>query len=125
MPDSASLLSLAWGWILPLIPFLLWCAWWLWCVDWPRAWPILAKGGWVVAVLFILLSGLAWSALFPHRPNFFWQVVASGLLAAAALFCGWLQGLLGWTPAPVEFDPPVAHHDGHGHGHGHGHDHHH
>ncbi len=120
MPDPAapSLLGQTLGWLLALLPLLAWCAWWLFCVDWPRAWPILARGGWAVAVLLTVLAALAWTALFPHRPDFFWQLAASALLAALALFCGWLQGVMGWTPAEVTFDPPAEAHDGHGHGHG-------
>ena len=38
------------------------------------------------------------------------------LLAALTLLCGWLQGLLGWTPAEVNLEPPVAVEHGHGHG---------
>jgi len=98
------------------LPGGLWCAWWLFCVDWTKAWPVLAKGGWAVCVLMAFLAALVWSALFPHRPNFWWQLGAVSLLAAAALVCGWLQGVLGWTPAEVTFDPPADAHDGHGHG---------
>jgi hypothetical protein len=105
--------------LLGLLPAGLWCAWFLWCVNWPKVWPSLARGGWAVVVLLGLVVALAWSVIFP-RPllglgNFTWQLGAVTLLIAAALFCGWLQGKLGWTPAEVSFAPPA---DSHGHGHG-------
>lgn len=108
----------AWEILLGLIPGGLWCAWFLWAVNWPKVWPELRRGGWAVAVLLGLIAALVWSLLFPSRwlglPNFTWQVGAVALLIAAALFCGWLQGKLGWTPADVSFAPPADH--GHGHG---------
>lgn len=102
-----------------LIPGGLWCAWFLWAVNWPKVWPVLARGGWAVVALLGFVVALAWSAVFP-RPalgmgNFTWQLLAVGGLIAAALLCGWLQGLLRWAPADVSFAPPA---DDHGHGHG-------
>jgi len=52
-------------------------------------------------------------------PNFWWQLGAVGLLIASAFFCGWLQGLLHWTPPVIELEPPAhthVHEVGHGHG---------
>ena len=46
--------------------------------------------------------------------NFWWQLGAVGGLTALALFCGWLQGVLGWTPEEVSFATPAQ---GPGHGH--------
>ncbi len=107
---------------LPWLPGGLWCAWWLWGVNWKTAWGVLARGGWVGVVLLTFLSALAWSAIFPRSvtrlgvtiPNFWWQLLASFALVGVALFCGWLQGRLGWAPPEVSFDPP-AHDHGHGH----------
>ena len=70
------------------------------------------------------MAALAWSQMvqadckclgFLTVPNFWWQLGELALLAAVALFCGWLQGLLGWTPAEIDLEPPVtaAHMDGH------------
>jgi hypothetical protein len=112
--------------LLPLIPGGLWCAWWLWGVNWKQVWPVLAEGGWVGVVLLTVASALAWSQVFPTRNpavNFWWQLLLCAALALVALFCGWLQDQLGWTPAEVSFDPPEEH-NGHGHGHAHGHGHH-
>ena len=118
------------GVLLALLPGGLWCAWWLWAVNWKKAWPVLAEGGWVPVVLLTLVSALAWSQIFPAScgclgfpiPNFWWQLGSCAALACVALFCGWLQGRLGWGPADVSFEPPAGHH-GHAHGpghHGHG-----
>ena len=107
--------------LLPWLPAGLWCAWWLWCVNWKRAFPVLKKGGWVVVVLVVLASALAWSGAFPSSgpfprlplANFWWQLGACATLALVALFCGWLQGVLGWTPREVSLEPPPASHDHH------------
>jgi hypothetical protein len=117
--------------LLPWLPGGLWCAWWLWCVNWKHAWPVLARGGWIVVVLLTFVSALAWSGIFPSEcrclgfplVNFWWQLGACTTLVLVALFCGWAQGRLGLTPAEVDFDPP-EHHDAHGHGldRGHGHE---
>jgi hypothetical protein len=105
---------------------LLWFAWWLWAVNWQKAWPVLARGAWAPFVLLIVLAALAWSQIAPSSgtflgmltlPNFWWQLGAVTFLACTALLCGWLQGLLGWTPTDVAIDPPVVVEHGHGHAH--------
>jgi hypothetical protein len=48
----------------------------------------------------------------------FWRQLANiVLLVALTLLCGWLQGVMGWTPVEMELEPPAdsAGHDGHGH----------
>jgi hypothetical protein len=99
-------------------------AWWLCAVNWQKAWPVLARGGWAPAVVLLIVAALAWSSISPAPctclgfvtvPNFWWQLGAVGLLAAAALFCGWLQGYyFGWTPPEISLEPP-AHAQHHGH----------
>src|SRR5437763_1131546 len=83
------------------------------------AWPVLAEGAWVPVVLLMLVGALAWSRISPGPctclgfvtlPNFWWQLGAVGGLVALALFCGWLQGLLGWAPEEVNLEPPSAPH---------------
>jgi hypothetical protein len=116
-------------WGIALLLIIAWIAWWLWGANWKNIWPALAQGAWVPAVLVILVSALVWSQIAPGDctclgfmtiPNFWWQLGEVSMLAALALFCGWLQGYFEWTPAPVEFEPAHGHHD-HRHGHEHGH----
>ena len=100
---------------------LLWLAWALWAVNWRKTWPVLARGGWAPLVLSVVLIALAWSQIVPSEdlalPNFWWQLGVVSLVAALTLFCGWLQGVCGWTPPDIELEPPpaTAGHDGHGH----------
>jgi hypothetical protein len=114
--------------LVALVPFLIWMAFWLWAVDWKKVWPALAQGAWAPCVLLILIAALVWSRIAPgpceclsfvRLPNFWWQLGAVSGLAGLALFSGWLQGLMHYTPVEVPVEPP-AHH-GHWHGHGHGH----
>jgi len=113
--------------LLSLLPWAVWCAWWLGGVNWQKTWPVLAKGAWAPVVLLMLITATVWSRIAPEPcnclgflvvPNFLWQLGAVSGLVALALFCGWLQGQLGWTPAEISLEPPpVAH--GHDHGHHH------
>ncbi len=109
-----------------LLPAALWCAWWLWCVDWSKLWPTLATGAWAPAVLFVLMGGVVWGLLDPNGFGAPGAVVPAHVgmavgLAIVAMFCGWLQGVAGWTPPEFPVHPAPA---AHGHDHGHGHDHH-
>jgi hypothetical protein len=70
------------------------------------------------------MAALVWSRLAPSvvllSPgaavrNFWWQLVAVSLLAASALFCGWLQGLSGRVPPEISLEPPAAPAHDHGH----------
>jgi hypothetical protein len=110
-----------------LVPIVLWMVWWLWAVNWKHAWPALAKGGWAPVVLLIFLSAEAWSRINPEScnslgfmsiPNFWWQLGCVSALITLALFCGWLQGVMSWTPPeiPVNPEPPAGDFD-HGHVH--------
>lgn len=121
------LLQLALRWSL----LIAWVAWWLWGVNWKKAWAALAQGAWAPVLLLILAAALVWSRLAPGTcdcfgvriPNFWWQLGGVSLLAALTLLCGWLQGFFGWTPAEVHLEPPAAADHGHDHGHGHAHPH--
>ena len=111
--------------LLQLLPVALWCAWWLWAVNWKRAWPVLAQGAWAPVVLLSVVAALAWSRIAPSPcnclgfvtvPNFWWQLGSVSTLTAIALFCGWLQGYFGWTPQESNLEPPpIAHEHGHDH----------
>jgi hypothetical protein len=115
------------GELATILLLLLWCAWWLGCVSWEKAWPMLASGGWAPVLLLAgMISGM-WAFLQPTPctclrivtiPNGLWQLGEVGLLLALALLCGWLQGVLGWRPPAIPVEPPPVAHD-HGHGHGH------
>ena len=100
---------------------LLWIAWWLWGVNWQKAWPVLRQGAGVPLALLVVLAALAWSQIAPGScsviplPNFWWQLVVVAALALTALFCGWLQGVMGWTPAEVAVDPPAHADNDHAH----------
>ncbi len=112
-------LSVVWT----LIPILLWIVFWFLCVNWKKAWPILAQGGWFPVVLLIFMATLVWSLLIPESflnvRNFWWQLTAVCIWTAVALICGWLQVVAGYSPPEIAVEPPPA-----AHGHGHGHDHH-
>ncbi len=101
-----------------------WIAWWLWGVNWERAWPALAQGAWIPVVLLTITSALVWSHIAPGEwsclgiftvPNFLWQLGGVGALVGLALFCGWLQGVLNWAPAEVNLEPPEHVEQGQGH----------
>jgi CBS domain containing-hemolysin-like protein len=101
-----------------------WVAWWLWGVNWTKAWDVLARGGWMVVVLLTVLGALVWSAIAPgsyilfdlfQLPNFWWQLMATTLIVLLALFCGWLQGVFGWGPSEINLEPPAESHAAHAH----------
>ncbi len=120
------LASLGFLWLL----WIVWGAWCLWGVNWHRTRNFLVKGAWMPAVLLLLLIAIVWSRLQRSScdcigvtiGNFWWQLGYVSMLAAIAMFCGWLQSVLHWTPHEINLDPP-AHGHGHGHDHAHGHDH--
>jgi hypothetical protein len=101
-----------------------WVAWWLWAVNWVHAWDWLGRGAWVAVALLVFLGALVWSQISPRDlyvgftflPASWWHLVATALLAGLALFCGWLQGVMGWVPADIPVYPADdAHDDTHGH----------
>jgi hypothetical protein len=101
-----------------------WVAWWLWGVDWSKLWPVLKQGAWVPATLLVIVGALVWSQISPSDltlpgsllvPNFWWQLGATTVLVLVTLFCGWLQGIFGWTPPEMNLDPAPA--EAHGHEH--------
>jgi len=101
-----------------------WVAWWLLGVNWKKTWPVLARGGWAPVVLLGVMAALVWSRLAPgdrnflgfvHVANFWWQLYAVSLVIALTLFCGWLQGVFGWTPPEIDFEPPPPADHGHEH----------
>jgi hypothetical protein len=118
---GAELLLLGLSWSL----LLAWVAWWTFGVNWQKTWKVLAQGAWVPLVLLSVTGAFVWSRIAPTKfnflnllvvPNFWWQLVGVGLLVGLTLFCGWVQGVLGWTPAEVSLEPPApSGHDHHPH----------
>jgi hypothetical protein len=114
----AEVLGWLWSKFLFLLPVALWCAWWLWGVNWKKAWPVLAGGAWAPVVLLMVMAALVWSRIAPAScdclgfpvANFWWQLGAVGALVTLALFCGWVQGRLDWTPQEINLEPPPASH---------------
>src|SRR5262245_11518070 len=111
------------AWALPLVFLIAWC---LWGINWRNAWPVLGIGGWIPFVLVLLMAAKVWSLVDRRHltvagvtlHNYWWQLLATGILASIALFCGYLQMQMGYEPATVNLDPPA--HDPHGHDdHGH------
>ena len=106
------LVEFALSWLLLIV----WVVWWLFGVNWKKAWPVLAQGAWVPVLLLMVTAALVGSRLVPGT-SFWWQLGAVSLLVALALFCGWLQGVFHWAPAEIELEPPAAGQQGHGHEH--------
>jgi hypothetical protein len=108
------------------LPLLAWFAWWLWAVNWSKAWEVLAEGAWMGLVLAMILVALVWSQLAPSEcaclgfatvPNFWWQLGGVSLLVVATLLCGLFQITFHWEPTEINLEPsePAGHTDGHGH----------
>ncbi len=115
------LAALALNWLL----LIGWVVWWLFAVDGKQARAVLARGAWAPVVLILLVAAYVWSQIAPTQTaNFWWQLGVVCGLAALALFCGWLQGILGIVPPAVLVEPVVPHGPGHEHPVGsiHGHD---
>lgn len=120
---GAALLVWAGQWSL----LIAWLAWWLGAVNWRRVWPALAQGAWLPVVLLLVMSALVWSTIQPAGYQvlgvvplsaFWWRLLIVACLAGLAFLCGWLQEILGWTPADVAVEPPADtghHHHGDGH----------
>jgi hypothetical protein len=131
MGDHPAWVGQVLGILLWLVPLAVWIVWWLGAVNWQKAWPALRQGAWLGVVLIVFLATLAWSEIDPTPtqisdlgaiPSFWVRLSCVGGLAALALFCGWLQGVLGWIPPEIEVDPPETSAD-HGHSTQHGHAH--
>lgn len=109
--------------LLPLAVLTIWC---LWAVNWRKAWPVLAAGGWAPLVLIGLMAAAVWPMIWPvplriaglgTMPNGVWQPIAVALVLCVVLFCGWVQSRSGYTPPEVDLNPPTHDHghDAHAH----------
>jgi hypothetical protein len=101
--------------LIVLLSVGLWIVWWLCAVNWQRLWPVLAQGAWAPALFLLLMGAVVWSRLAPGY--LVWRLGIVAALALLALFCGWLQGRLHWTPREVSVEPPAVSEEGHGHSH--------
>jgi hypothetical protein len=112
--------TLVWELVLLLAPWLLliaWVAWWLWAVNWKRAWVVLAEGAWAPVVLLMILAAHVWASLDPGGllPGFWWKLGGVCLVVGGTLLCGWLQVVLNWSPAEINLEPPPPAAHGHHH----------
>ena len=119
LPDSLPAMTPT---LLRIALLVLFVAWWLWGVNWRRAWPVLAEGGWMPLVLVGIMAAFVWSRVSPSDmivlglvlvPNVLWQFAAVGLLIGLILFCGWLQTRFGWYPQEIRVEPPPPVRDPH------------
>ena len=71
-------------------------------------------------VLLLVIAALAWSETAPREfpdagpfafSNFWWHLAAVSALVALTLFCGWLQLMFRWEPAPTALDDSEERHD--------------
>ena len=131
--------------ILPWLPLLGWVGFWIFAVNWAKAFPILRRGGFIGVVLLMFVAVLVWAAVAPPDngkhlmlglsvDNPSGKFIYVTMLTCIALLCGSAQlsgsfGRLGEFPEePAADDDVHAHNDqGHGHdddhgGHDHGHD---
>ncbi len=117
--------------LIVVAPYGIWMLFCLFAINWKKMWPKLAEGAWVPVLLLLVLVALVCSQIRASDAvllgvitigNFWWQLLAAMLLAALALFAGWVQDRYGLAPFEYAVAPPAHGHDHH-HGDGHsGHD---
>src|SRR5579884_2670467 len=84
--------------LLALLPWALCCVWWLFAVNWRKAWAMIdARPCNCLGFLVV--------------PNGWWQLGYLSTLAALALVSGWMQGQFAWTPPEIRTEPPPEAHD--------------
>ncbi|MCA9064639.1 MAG: hypothetical protein KDA96_16320 [Planctomycetaceae bacterium] len=122
--------------IVPFLPIAAWVAFWLFAVNWAKAFPILRRGGYIGLVLLMLVAVLVWGAVAPPEggthllmgltvSNFVGKFIFVTTLTCIALICGSVQlsGALGrfgvFPEEPADDHGHGGHggHDDHGHGH--------
>jgi hypothetical protein len=120
--------------LLPLLPLVVWVAFWTFGVNWKKLRVVLLQGGWVGLMLLGFLAVLVWGTVAPpvggaHQflgltlGNFVGKTVLVTALICIMLLCGSVQ-LSGACGSLCRFDEPAAEAEPHGgHGdHGHSHD---
>jgi hypothetical protein len=117
--------------LLPLIPLVVWVAYWTFGVNWTKLRAVLLQGGWVGLVLLGFLAVLVWGTVAPPAAgvhqffgltlgNFVGKTVLVTALVCIMLLCGSVQ-LSGACGTLCQFDEPVEQ-DGHHGAHGDSHD---
>lgn len=114
--------------MLKLLPLGVLVVWFLLAVDWKKAWPVLAAGGWAPLVLIALMGAAVWSFVVPGSIQLpvigsissgVWHFIAAAFLVGVVLFCGWLQSRSAYAPPEFNLDEPAHHHGEHEHHHAH------
>lgn len=90
------------GVIIPWLPLVAWCAFWLFAVNWRKMHVTLARGGWVPVILIGLVAILIWGLIAPPpggmhdfgQPvtNYVGKAVYVTGLFCIMLICGSVQG---------------------------------
>jgi hypothetical protein len=116
--------------LLPLLPLVVWVAFWTLAVNWTKLRSALLAGGWVGLVLLGFLAVLVWGTVAPPATgahqffgltlgNFVGKTVLVTALICIMLLCGSVQ-LSGACGSLCQFDEPSeedAHHHSHGDSH--------
>ncbi len=88
--------------VAPWTPLIAWLAYWLFAVDWPKLWPVMARGGWIGVIFIGLVMALVWGVVAPPTggthyilgltvQNFTGKFVYVTALFLMAMFCGFVQ----------------------------------
>ncbi len=100
--------------VIPWAPLVAWVAFWALAVNWVSLRRVLLSGGWVGAVLIMLMAILGWGSIAPPESgvhmvlgltlsNFVGKTVYVTALAVIALLCGSVQ-LSGLCGPLAQFD---------------------
>jgi hypothetical protein len=117
--------------LLPLLPLVVWVAYWTFGVNWTKLRSALLQGGWVGLALLGFLAVLIWGTVAPPAAgahqffgltlgNFVGKTVLVTALICIMLLCGSVQ-LSGACGSLCQFDEPAedeGHHVPHGDSHG-------
>jgi hypothetical protein len=115
--------------LVPLIPLVVWVAFWTLAVNWTKLRSVLLQGGWIGLALIAVIAVLVWGTVAPPPSgahhllgltlgNFVGKTVFVTTLVCIMFLCGSVQ-LSGACGSLCRFDEPVAgtelHTDTHGH----------
>ena len=115
--------------VTPWLPLLAWVGFWTFAVNWAKAFPILARGGFVGILLLMFVAVLVWGAVAPPPEshhilfgltvgNYAGKFIYVTMLTCITLLCGSAQ-LSGTFGKLCEFpdEPEDGGHGAHGHNH--------